>query len=175
MINGHMHWLEALQFTNNDLPPQLVVGNGGTLMIPNYIEQDVFPHIKIDVGREGVNYTGIVERGITMSKFGFGIMERADDLSGYEVAFYAFNDDTRAVDPIDFTLWIPKGPRKGLPNDDGTADPVTPEPSSDDPVAPEPSSDDPVAPETSPSSSLSSWIPAVVYIMMTMQFLMVAF
>ena len=35
LITGHMHWLEVLEFEDNVLPAQMVVGNGGTMMIEN--------------------------------------------------------------------------------------------------------------------------------------------
>jgi len=111
IITGHMHWLQALQFDNDSLPAQLVVGNGGTKLIQNYINQSSISYIDLYVGKPEYNIKGRIQKGITMSEFGFGIMERSDG-GGYDVTFHTWREDSRSVEPIDFSMYIPRGPRR---------------------------------------------------------------
>uniref|UniRef100_A0A7S4B6Q2 Calcineurin-like phosphoesterase domain-containing protein n=2 Tax=Chrysotila carterae TaxID=13221 RepID=A0A7S4B6Q2_CHRCT len=63
-IAGHMHWFEALSFENQGLPAQIVVGNAGTDLIKNYVNQETLPTIELRVGVDDA-YTARVEAGIT--------------------------------------------------------------------------------------------------------------
>jgi len=115
LITGHMHWLEVLEFEDNVLPAQMVVGNGGTMMIENKIDQSSIPYINLTVGKEEYGIHGRVKRGITKSAFGYGIMERQDDLS-YEVKFMTWQADKGSV-ANQFNLTIPAGLRKNAQTD----------------------------------------------------------
>ena len=110
LITGHMHWLEVLEFEDNVLPAQLVVGNGGTMMIENKINQSSIPYINLTVGKEEYGIQGRVKRGLTKSEFGYGIMERQEDMH-YEVYFKTWQPEKQKVD-IAFSLSIPAGLRK---------------------------------------------------------------
>merc|ERR1719401_718684 len=73
IISGHMHWFEALQFQNYGLPTQLVVGNGGTKLIPNYMEAH-------EGGLVGLRVLGHqINRSAVNSRFGFTTMTRGED------------------------------------------------------------------------------------------------
>eukprot|EP00978_Attheya_sp_CCMP212_P040707 scaffold225352_cov59-Attheya_sp.AAC.3 len=118
MIGGHMHWLEALSFVNQSLPVQLVLGHGGTDRIPNYVDQDIFPYLQLEVGQETDNgstlFQGRVEKGMTDSRmFGFALMDRNTDTKNYDVTFLSLNRTTPVpkLVELEFQLTIPKGPR----------------------------------------------------------------
>ena len=113
IFSGHMHWLQVLEFNDNALPPQLTVGHGGTKLFNSSIDEELYPHIRLVVGEPEI-YSATIERGYTMNKFGYAIMERNDELN-YDVTFYVFNQTTREVlEMEDLIVTIPKGPRKGL-------------------------------------------------------------
>jgi len=59
-----VHWFEALSFENQGLPAQIVVGNAGTDLIKNYVNQETLPTIELRVGVDDA-YTARVEAGIT--------------------------------------------------------------------------------------------------------------
>eukprot|EP00550_Attheya_septentrionalis_P010292 CAMPEP_0198288844 /NCGR_PEP_ID=MMETSP1449-20131203/7220_1 /TAXON_ID=420275 /ORGANISM="Attheya septentrionalis, Strain CCMP2084" /LENGTH=662 /DNA_ID=CAMNT_0043987061 /DNA_START=151 /DNA_END=2136 /DNA_ORIENTATION=+ len=118
MIGGHMHWLEALSFVNQSLPVQLVLGHGGTDRIPNYVNQDIFPYLQLQVGQETDNgstlFQGRVEKGISDSRmFGFALMDRNTDTKNYDVTFLSLNRTTSIpkLVELEFQLTIKKGPR----------------------------------------------------------------
>jgi hypothetical protein len=117
IISGHQHWLQVLEFNDDALPAQLVVGHGGTKMIPNFVDQDSLARIKLEVGQPELNIAATVKRGITMSQFGYGIMERNDDNMDYDVTFYGLDETTREVGVLDFSMTIPKGPRVPYPQE----------------------------------------------------------
>jgi len=78
IISGHMHWFEAVQFANRGLPDQLVVGNGGTKLIPNYMRMH-------EGGLLGLKVLGHqVNRSVVDSRFGFTLMTRGE--GGYLVS-----------------------------------------------------------------------------------------
>mmetsp|Transcript_1925 Transcript_1925/g.3473 ORF Transcript_1925/g.3473 Transcript_1925/m.3473 type:complete len:175 (-) Transcript_1925:247-771(-) len=107
-----MHWFEAIKFKNNALPPQLVVGHGGTQLIPNYVEQDIWTSLRVEVGRDGLGIFGDIEWGLAKSEYGYAIMDRNANTNDYEVNFYFYNGDTGLVELLeDNSLMIPKGPR----------------------------------------------------------------
>ncbi|KAL3765302.1 hypothetical protein ACHAW5_006087 [Stephanodiscus triporus] len=116
IISGHQHWLQVLEFNDDALPAQLVVGHGGTKLIPNWVNQDSLTRIKLEVGQPELNIVATVKRGITMSQFGYGIMERNDGMD-YDVTFYGLDETTRKVGVLDFSMTIPKGPRVPYPLD----------------------------------------------------------
>lgn len=130
-IGGHMHWLEALSFVNDTLPHQIVVGNGGTKLIENYVNQDAIPGVVLEVGRDR-SYTGVVEKGITSSAYGFGIMERNDETGDYDVTFYNLDMKTQELVDVDFAMTIRKGPRvkstSDSPDDDNSSATEAPAP-----------------------------------------------
>ena len=98
---------EVLEFEDNKLPAQMVVGNGGTMMIENKIKQSSIPYIDMKVGKEEYNLQARVTRGITMSEFGYSVMERQEDNQSYEVKFNIYNQDAGAMETLDFKLSIP--------------------------------------------------------------------
>jgi hypothetical protein len=110
MIGGHMHWLEALKFIDQELPAQIVVGHGGTELINDYVDQDTLPFLLVKAGKD-LMYQGRVESGLTdASKFGFGIMERFDDGS-YATKFMSLDMSSMKLVELDYHMTIPKGPR----------------------------------------------------------------
>lgn len=136
-------WLEVLQFDNDELPAQMVVGNGGTKLIDNYINQSSIPYIDLKVGNPEYGIQARVKRGLTLKEFGYSIMERDDD-GAYEVKFYIFkgNNTNYSMEALNFTLPIPKGLRSAstttaptdtlatTPNGASTPSPSSPSPSS---------------------------------------------
>ena len=80
------------------------------MMIENKIDQSSIPYINLTVGKEEYGIHGRVKRGITKSAFGYGIMERQDDLS-YFVQFKTWQADKGSV-ANQFNLTIPAGLRK---------------------------------------------------------------
>jgi hypothetical protein len=106
-IAGHMHWLLVLLY--DTLPHQIVVGHGGTSLIPNYVNQNSFPGLVVEAGRDNA-FRGIVEDGMSSSLMhGYAIMEHRDD-GDYSVTFRGLNGSMEMED-LDFTLAIPRGPR----------------------------------------------------------------
>ena len=99
--------IEVLEFEDNELPAQMVVGNGGTMMIENKIKQSSIPYVDLKVGKEEYNLQARVKRGLTMSQFGYSVMERQEDNKSYEVKFNVYNQDARAMETLDFKLSIP--------------------------------------------------------------------
>ena len=108
MVGGHMHWFQGLAFEDEALPAQLVVGNGGTKLIPNLVNQAAIPTMKLEVGRDGA-YQGKVRKGLTASQFGFTIMTRNADGS-YRFRSRAYDDVSETMVNI-FEMEVPKGPR----------------------------------------------------------------
>lgn len=110
IVSGHMHWLEVLAYENEALPTQIVVGNGGTEMIPNYINQSVWPYVEIQAG--GV-YTGRVRKGLSSSSnFGFCLLER-DGNGDYDLTCKNLDTTSGDLVDVDFDVTIPQGPRVG--------------------------------------------------------------
>ncbi len=107
IISGHIHWLEVLEFRNNSLPAQIVVGNGGTELIPNYMDQKILPKLKLELGRNEFGMAGFVDRGVISSKFGFGIMTRLESNEGYNVTFKEWDPVKLEVDDMNFHVFIP--------------------------------------------------------------------
>ncbi|CAB9501988.1 ser Thr protein phosphatase family protein [Seminavis robusta] len=114
-INGHMHWLEALEFEDYALPNQLVVGHGGTKLIDNYVNQDIFDGgVRLEVGKNG-HLQGTVKSGFSQAEMvGYAVMERNDDLS-YTVTFKGYNVTTDEMETFDYVMNFPKGPRVATP------------------------------------------------------------
>lgn len=83
------------------------------------IDQSSIPYIDLKVGKPEYRIEGRVKRGITKSQFGYGIMERQEDLS-YEVQFKVWQPSTRRLQgsvkggymDVGFNLTIPAGLRK---------------------------------------------------------------
>ena len=122
----------------------MVVGNGGTKLIDNYINQSSIPYIDLKVGNPEYGIQARVKRGLTLKEFGYSIMERDDD-GAYEVKFYIFkgNNTNYSMEALNFTLPIPKGLRSAsttttaptdtldtTPNSASTPSPSSPSPSS---------------------------------------------
>jgi hypothetical protein len=104
-IGGHMHWFQGLAYENDTAPVQVVVGNGGTLMLPNYgaIDPTNIDHLSV-LGNK-------VRSGQTATEFGYSHMRRLSDGS------YAFKAIASALSPPR-TIWttdIPRGPRECPP------------------------------------------------------------
>ena len=108
----HNSWLEVFEFENDALPYQLVVGNGGTLLIDNDdIPRDSLSKLDFHVGKPEYNITGKTKRGELKFEYGYAIMKRKEDGSSYDVNFYTWRKETGTAEPLDFTLSVPKGPR----------------------------------------------------------------
>jgi hypothetical protein len=77
MLSGHIHTFEAINF-NQDVPPQLVAGNGGTKLevTPRNLRGTQF------IGHSGVT----VADGLSVGGFGFLLMTRAAD--GWTIDLY---------------------------------------------------------------------------------------
>ena len=83
------------------------------------IDQSSIPYIDLKVGKPEHRIEGRVKRGITKSQFGYGVMERQEDLS-YVVQFKVWQPSTRRLQgsvkggymDVGFNLTIPAGLRK---------------------------------------------------------------
>lgn len=100
-IGGHVHWFQGLAFEDDTAPVQVVVGNGGTLMLPNHgaIDPTNINHLSV-LGNK-------VRSGQTATEFGYSHMRRLSDGS------YAFKAIASAQETPQ-TIWtvdIPRGPR----------------------------------------------------------------
>jgi hypothetical protein len=104
-------------------------------LIPNYINQDIWEHLSIQVGNDQIvsvsgdrpNITADIEWGLSKSQFGYSIMERDDMTGDYEVTFYFLDEDTKEVSKYENkSLPIPKGPRASYDDDDETVPPAAP-------------------------------------------------
>ena len=98
-----------MEFENNSLPSSFIVGNGGTKMITNYINESSIPYINVKIDKGNYSITGKVKTGVTLTQFGYAIMERSNHTS-YEVKFHTLHGDESKV--IDFIVNITNSPRR---------------------------------------------------------------
>jgi hypothetical protein len=80
-------------------------------MIRNNINQSSFSNLYLHIDKHDFKITGKVRKGFTSSQFGYGIMERSHD-GNYEVTFHMWHDNDNTVRPLNYSVSIPKGPRK---------------------------------------------------------------
>jgi hypothetical protein len=105
-------WLEVLEFEDNALPTQMIVGNGGTKLLNDHdIDNNALTNIKFEIGKPEYNITGRVRSGEIRFEYGYGMMTRDDETGDYNVAFYTWQDVTKSVKSIDYSITIPKGLR----------------------------------------------------------------
>lgn len=120
VISGHMHWLEVVEFQNMTLPTQIVVGHGGTKLIPNYVNPDVFSSLELVVGYQD-EIAAKVSKGFSNStSFGYGVIVRNSD-GDYDVTFCNYDQTRNATDTLEYQLVIPKT-RHLRSNTDGDSD-----------------------------------------------------
>lgn len=98
-------WLQVMEFENATLPPNFLVGNGGTKMIRNYIEQSSIPHLDLHINQQEFTITGKVKKGITLSQFGYSVMER-NSSGSYQVNFHVWHKDSKKVKPLSYSVTI---------------------------------------------------------------------
>jgi hypothetical protein len=98
-------WLQVLEFEDNVLPPNFLVGNGGTKMIKNNIYQSSIPHLDFQIHQNEFTITGKVKKGLTLSQFGYSIMERSKS-GTYKVTFHVWDKQKSKVTPLDYVVSI---------------------------------------------------------------------
>lgn len=98
-------WLQVLEFEDDVLPPNFLVGNGGTKMIKNYIEQSSIPQLVFQIHEKEFTVTGKVKKGLTLSQFGYSIMERSKS-GTYKVAFRVWDEQNSKVTSLDYLVPI---------------------------------------------------------------------
>jgi Calcineurin-like phosphoesterase len=144
-IAGHMHWLLVLLY--DTLPHQIVVGHGGTSLIPNYVNQNSLPGLVVEAGKDSM-FRGIVKDGMSSSLMhGYAIMERRDD-GDYSVTFRGLNA-TLEMEDLNVTMVVPRGPR--VRESSPTLPPVD-YPTATAPPSSSSGSESPVAPPTTTSN-----------------------
>jgi hypothetical protein len=118
IFSGHMHWLLSLSYKGGALPHQIVVGHGGTDMIKNYINQDAWPGIVVQVGANTSRFMGIVESGLSAADmYGYAVMERNSSNGRYHVKFRSLNMSMMEMVTLNYQVEIPKGPRVCVKSD----------------------------------------------------------
>ena len=103
--------MQVIEFENNTLPPNIIVGNGGTKMIRNYINQSSIPYIDYHIDNHNFKIAARVTKGLTLSQFGYGIMEKSQD-GAYEVKFNVWDANGGKVIPLNYSVLIPKSARQ---------------------------------------------------------------
>lgn len=87
-------------------------------MIRNNIEQTSIPHIEFQIHQHEFTLTGKVKNGMTLSQFGYSIMERSH--SGlYTVNFNMWDKDKRIIKALDYHLEIQSGKSDKMNLSDG--------------------------------------------------------
>lgn len=99
IFSGHMIGFKIFRRCT---PTQLTVGHGGTKLFNSSIDEELYPHIRLVVGKPEI-YSATIERGYTMNKFKYAIMERNGDLN-YDDTFYVFNETTREILEMDLII-----------------------------------------------------------------------
>jgi len=75
IFSGHMHWFQGYFFDSDEMPPQIVVGNGGTKLLPKYIPEHSADNLHI-FGRR-------IYRAIVESNFGYSLLTHGN--AGYRL------------------------------------------------------------------------------------------
>jgi hypothetical protein len=90
----------------------MIVGNGGTKLLNAHdIDNNALTNIKFEIGKPECNITGRVKSGEIKYEYGYGMMTRDDETGDYNVAFYTWQNETKSVKSIDYSITIPKGLR----------------------------------------------------------------
>lgn len=112
IISGHLHIAQGIQFVDNELPVQVVVGHGGTELHASDMHSDVWSQVKIKVEtRDGGFVQGTVDRGfVNVDMHGFAVMERNTDNGDYGVVFKSLDESIGELVDIEFPITVPKGP-----------------------------------------------------------------
>ena len=75
----------------------------------------------VEVAGETIKMAGDIEWGLSISKYGYTIMERNDTTGDYVGTFYFLNEETLEVEAYENrTITIPKGPRVGSSDESET-------------------------------------------------------
>mmetsp|Transcript_55323 Transcript_55323/g.134366 ORF Transcript_55323/g.134366 Transcript_55323/m.134366 type:complete len:675 (+) Transcript_55323:147-2171(+) len=107
VISGHMHWLEVVEFEDGVLPSQIVVGHGGTKLIPNYVNQEIFPSLQLIVGYKD-EIEAKVSKGFSNStSFGYGVMVK-NTAGDFLTTFFNYDQTSNSTDTLEYPLVIPK-------------------------------------------------------------------
>jgi hypothetical protein len=75
------------------------------------IDNNALTNIKFNIGKPEYNITGRVKSGEIKFEYGYGMMTRDDETGDYNVMFYTWQNETKSVIPMDYSITIPKGPR----------------------------------------------------------------
>ena len=88
LFSGHMHWRETISFANNLLPPQIVVGHGGTDLVENYIIDRSLDGLNLEVGRNSQISVTVEEGEPDSSAYGYAVLKSGEKSEGaYTVRF----------------------------------------------------------------------------------------
>ena len=120
-----------VEFTEFSLPTQIIVGHGSTKLIPNYVNQTVFPFLEFRIGKNE-EIVARVERGFSnSSSYGFGMMVR-NIFGEYDTSFYQYSVEKNNVEKIDFPVVVPRTRGNDFETDEeGESDFVPYEPNRD--------------------------------------------
>jgi len=111
LFSGHMHWRETISFANNLLPPQIVVGHGGTDLVDNYIIDRSLDGLKLEIGRNSQISVTVKEGEPDSSAFGFAVLQRGGDGEGdYTVKFRGIDMTTGSAYDVGRSITIPSDP-----------------------------------------------------------------
>ena len=111
LFSGHMHWRETISFTNNLLPPQIVVGHGGTDLVDNYIIDRSLDGLKLEVGRNSQISVTVEEGEPDSSAYGYAVLQsREKREGGYTVRFRGIDMTTGSAYDTGRSIIIPSDP-----------------------------------------------------------------
>lgn len=113
LFSGHMHWRESISFSNNLLPPQIIVGHGGTDLVENYIIDRSLDGLSLEVGRNSQISVTIEEGDPDSSAYGYGVLQRqrgGKRAGDYTVRFRGVDMTTGCAYDVDPSLTIHSGP-----------------------------------------------------------------
>lgn len=112
LFSGHMHWRETISFANNLLPPQIVVGHGGTDLVENYIIDQSLDGLKLEVGSNSQISVTVEEGKPDSSAYGYAVLqsgERRDE--GSTVSFRGIDMTTGSAYDTGRPIIIPPDPK----------------------------------------------------------------
>eukprot|EP00428_Durinskia_dybowskii_P014247 CAMPEP_0170212984 /NCGR_PEP_ID=MMETSP0116_2-20130129/6114_1 /TAXON_ID=400756 /ORGANISM="Durinskia baltica, Strain CSIRO CS-38" /LENGTH=555 /DNA_ID=CAMNT_0010463531 /DNA_START=116 /DNA_END=1783 /DNA_ORIENTATION=- len=103
-ISGHMHWFTGVEYAGRAHPTQVVVGHGGTKLIPNSVPEQEFEGSQLEI------LGAKVSRGSSKSAFGYATLTSGDGDS--PLAFSAMEMSPGSLTAK--TFWeasVPREPR----------------------------------------------------------------
>ena len=112
LFSGHMHWRETILFDKNLLPPQIVVGHGGTDLVDSYVIDRSLDGLRLEIGQNSQISATVKEGEPDSSAFGFAVLQRGEDGEGsYTVKFRGIDMATGSAYDVGRPMTIPSNPK----------------------------------------------------------------